>query len=94
MFVVDYTPRSLKQLEKIVKKDRAVNRLMERKFTALRMIDFEKATRIRQIKPPKEYLIKFLIFLQKKSTIHLSMNTVIFQNGILTECILLKRSKC
>lgn len=66
MFVVDYTPRSLKQLEKIVKKDRAVNRLMERKFAALRVIDFGKATRIRQIKPVEGISDKILDFLAKE----------------------------
>ena len=50
MFFIDFTSSSLRQLKKIIKKDRAVDRLMKRKFTALQMINFKKAIEIGQIK--------------------------------------------
>lgn len=50
MFSIIFTQAALKQLKKIVKKDKAVNKVMKEKFTALQRIKFKDAIKSGQIK--------------------------------------------
>ena len=50
MFSIIFTQAALKQLKKIVKKEKAVNKVMKEKFTALQRIKFKDAIKSGQIK--------------------------------------------
>jgi len=50
LFSIIFTQAALKQLKKIVKKDKAVSKVMKEKFTALQRIKFKDAIKSGQIK--------------------------------------------
>jgi hypothetical protein len=67
LFFIELTSSSFKELEKIVKKDRSVSKLMERKLTALQEIDLRRAIKTKQIKPVYGISGNILEFLAKKN---------------------------
>jgi hypothetical protein len=67
LFFIELTSSSFKELEKIVKKDRSVSKLMERKLTALQEIDLRRAIKTKQIKPVYGISDNILEFLAKKN---------------------------